>query len=122
MKHLGLSLLLMAAVHEFAWMLFPGELQGDVRNVTQWGVIASLCWVLHVLARSRWISSVCAAVAVMSTTTAGCSALWLAVRFETFLGEEQCSRVMSLPLSMLSAVAALAVFWAYKGEGDERQR
>lgn len=111
----------MACLHEFAWQLASPETQGDIRSVTQWGLIASLCWGLHILGGNRFLSSVCAAVVVMSSTTAGCSAYWLATRFVTVAGEEQCSRQFSFPLLMLSGFAALAVFWFW-GDKNGRQR
>jgi hypothetical protein len=122
MKALGLALLGFACLHEFVWQLFQPDAQGDVRSVTQWGLIASLCWLLHVVARSRWLSAVCAAVVVMSSTTAACSAYWLATRFAVVMGEEQCSRQWSMPMMLLSAVAALAVFWFWTGEKNVRER
>lgn len=105
------AILLAAAMHEFAWQLWPAGLQGDVRAVTQWALICSLCWTLHVAARSPAVSAACAACAVMSSTTAGCSAYWLATRFVTLPGEDQCSRAWSVPMMLASALAALAALW-----------
>ena len=110
---LALLVLAAACAHEFAWQLFPVELQGDVRSVTQWGLICSACYVMHALARDRFMSAVCAAVALMSSTTAGCSVYWLATRFVTIPGQEQCSRTWGVPMMLISAAAAVAVFWRW---------
>jgi hypothetical protein len=105
-----LALLLFACVHEFAWQLVPDHLfiQRDVRDITQWGLVLALAWLLHLKARNRLASAVCAAVAVMSSTTAGCAAWWLFVDDAI----RQCSRTWQAPIMLLSAFAALAVFWS----------
>lgn len=116
-------LLAVACVHEFAWQWLPAGLglQGNLRNITQWALIGALLLGVHVLARHRFLSAVCAAVAVMSFTTAGCSAWWFFARFEWVPGREQCSKAMSFPLLMLSASAALLVFWCWREPNRERQ-
>lgn len=108
---LGPLILAAAVAHEFAWQLAPWELQGAIRDVTQWWLVCSLCWAVHCLARVRFVSSVCAAVAVMSSTTALCAAWWLATRFEIVAGCDGCSKQWGAPMLMISAVAALAVFF-----------
>lgn len=104
----ALCLLGIACVHEFAWQLVPADwgIQRDVRDVTQWALICALCWCLHALALHRAISAVCAAVAVMSSTTALCALWWLFDRTVY-----QCSATYQAPLMLLSAFAALATFW-----------
>lgn len=112
MKPAATLLLLLAVVHESAWLFVPPEwnLARDVRDVTQWGLVAGFCWLVHVLAHDRFTSAVCAAVAVMSSTTAGCAAWWLFDR-----SVSQCSSGHQAPLMLLSAIAALAVFWGCDG-------
>lgn len=110
--HPALLLLLAAVIHEFAWQAFPIHLQGDIRYVTLWPLICSALWMLHMV-RDRFLSAVCAAVAVMTSTTAGCSAWWLMTRFVVEPGQEQCSKQWGLPMALLSAAAACAVFWRW---------
>lgn len=107
-RALSLALLTLACVHEFAWQILPADwgLQRDVRDITQWALVCALCWCLHVFARSRAVSAVCAAVAVMSSTTALCAAWWLMDRTVY-----QCSATYQTPLMLLSAFAALVTFW-----------
>lgn len=97
--------LLAACVHEFAWQLFTFDLQGDVRAVTQWPLIASLCWALW---RSGGAFDRAAAIAVgiMSLTTAACSLAWLLGPFETIAGNDQCSAHWGSPMLPISAAAA----------------
>jgi hypothetical protein len=113
---LALLILLAACVHEFTWQLIPDGLglQGNWRNITQWPLICGALVALHVLARHRFVSAVAAAVAIMSSTTAGCSAWWFFARFELVAGKEQCSRAMSFPLLLVSASVALLVFWCWR--------
>lgn len=100
-------------------MLLPAGLglQGNWRAVTQWPLILAALYGVHALAGHRFVSAVCAAVAVMSSTTAGCSAWWFFARWEIVPGIEQCSRHSAVPLMGLSAVAALAVFWRWPDDG-----
>lgn len=111
----ALALLAAACVHEFIWQLAPAGLgiQGNIRAVTQWPLICAALLFVHVLAHHRFVSAVCAAVAVMSSTTAGCSAYWLISRFVVLRGQDQCSAQWSVPMLLISAVAALAVFWRW---------
>lgn len=102
----SLILLALACVHEFAWQLAPAGFGRDVRDLTQWALICGLCLGLHLIVRHRLLSSVCAAIAVMSSTTAGCAAWWLMDH-----AVHQCSKTYGAPLMLLSAFAALAVFW-----------
>lgn len=109
----GLLILLAGCVHEFAWQLAAQELQGAVRDVTQWWLVLALCWSVHCFARERFLSAVCAVVAVMSSTTALCAAWWLSVRFEIVAGADGCSTQWGFPMLMLSALAALAAFFGW---------
>jgi hypothetical protein len=79
--------------------------------------VLALAWLLHLKARNRLASAVCAAVAVMSSTTAGCAAWWLFVDDAI----RQCSRTWQAPIMLLSAFAALAVFWSCT-HGNRRAR
>ena len=111
----GMLILLAACVHEFGWQLMPAGTRGAARDVTQWWLICSLCWSVHCFARERFVSAVCAAVAVMSSTTALCAAWWLAARFQIIAGADGCSAQWGFPMLMISALAALASFfgWPY---------
>lgn len=113
---LGLLILAAACVHEFAWQFFPAGTQGAARDVTQWWLILALCWTAHCLARDRFLSAVCAAVAVMSSTTAGCASWWFLARFAIVAGQDGCSKEWGFPMLMLSALAALAVFFWWPHE------
>lgn len=115
MRAYAVALLMVAAVHEFSWLLLPSGLglQGNWRAVTQWPLICACLLGLHLMARDRFLSAVCAAVAVMSSTTAGCAGWWLLARFEIVPGIDQCSRQLHFPLLLLSCIAALAVFWRW---------
>lgn len=116
LQRFALAVLVAACVHEFAWQALPAGLglQGNMRNVTQWVLTCTLLAVFYQLARSRFVAAVCVAVALMSSTTAACSGWWLISRFDILPGREQCSKVWSLPMLMLSCVAALAVFWLWE--------
>ncbi len=123
MRGVAVLLLAIGCIHEFAWQLLPAGLglQGNFRNVTQWALFCALFLVVHVLARNRFMSAVCVALTVMSSTTAACSLWWFFARFEWVPGREQCSKAMSFPLLMLSASAALLVFWCWREPTRERQ-
>ncbi len=107
----ALPLLAAACVHEFMWRMFPVGTRGACRDVTQWWLILALCWTVHCLARQRFVSAVCAAVAVMSSTTAGCASWWFAARFQIVPGMDGCSEHWGVPMLMISALAALATFF-----------
>ena len=109
----ALALLVAAGLNEFAWQFAPAGVQGAIRYVTQWPLICVALLGLHLAFRDRFLSAVCVAVAVMSSTTAGCGAYWLATRFVLQAGEEQCSKEWGVPMLLVSAVAALAVFWRW---------
>lgn len=111
-----LPVLVAACAHEFAWQMMPIGTQGATRDVTQWALICSLCWAVHRLARQRFASAVCAAVAVMSSTTAGCAGWWLGARFAIVPGQDGCSAQWGVPMLMISAIAALAVFFWWPHE------
>lgn len=102
----ALAMLLLASAHEFLWQAAPPEFQRDVRDLTQWPLLCALLWCVHRLAAQRFVSAVCAAVAVMSSTTALCAAWWLLDR-----SVHECSTTYQPPLMLLSAAAALATFW-----------
>ena len=111
----GAWLLVAACLNEFGWWLVArgtGE-QGAVRYVTTWVLVCALALGVHLALRDRFVSAVCASIAVMSSTTAGCSAWWLATRFVLPPGEDQCSKSWGVPMLLVSAVVALAVFWRW---------
>ena len=105
-RRIAVAVLAAAAVHEFAWQLAPAELQGDVRAVTQWPLIGLLCLALAARSRSGFVAAVAACVAVMSSTTAICSATWLAHPWPATLGEDQCSARWGVPMVLVSALCA----------------
>lgn len=108
-------LLAAACANEFAWWLAArgtGE-QGAIRYVTTWALTCACVLGLHLAFRDRFLSAVCAAVAVMSSTTAGCSAYWLATHFVLQPGRDQCSKEWGVPMLLVSAAVALAVFWRW---------
>lgn len=109
----ALILLAVACVHEFAWQLAPAGSQGAVRYVTAWPLVCVVLLGLHLYMRDRFLSAVCMAVALMTSTTAGCSAYWLATKFVLQPGQEQCSKSWGVPMLLVSAAAALAVFWRW---------
>lgn len=102
-------LMLTACAHEFLWQAFPADLQGDVRAVTQWPLIASLCLCLAVLARNRLVVAACAAVSLMSITTAACSLAWLVSPWPVLPGSDQCSERLGVPMLLVSGIAACLV-------------
>jgi hypothetical protein len=117
----ALWLLVAACANEFLWWLAPrgAGLQGAIRYVTTWPLICMAMLGLHLWLRDRFLSAVCVAVAVMSSTTAGCSAYWLFTRFVLQPGRDQCSKEWGVPMLLVSAAAALAAFW---GWNDGKQR
>jgi hypothetical protein len=106
-----LILLCLACIHEFAWQFAAAGYQRDMRDLTQWGLILALCIGLHVIVRHRLLSAVCAAIAIMSSTTAACAAWWL---MDSTI--HQCSMTYGAPTMLLSAFAALAVFWGLRDD------
>jgi hypothetical protein len=117
-RSVALVLLVFACIHEFAWQLFPAGvgIHGNVRNVTLWPLICSACITIAVLARDRFATAVCVAVAMMTSTTALCSAWWLASPFDTGPGKWQCSTQLGQPIFLVSIIAALLTFWRYPRE------
>lgn len=114
-------LLLLAAMHEFAWQWFPAEMQGDIEVVTRWPLICALCFCVGVLSRDRNIQGACAAIATMSVTTAACSLWWLLDPWPTVPGGEQCSTKwgpLSLLLSGLVACVVIA-YWRWADHGPK---
>lgn len=114
----ALAVLLAACVHEFAWQLFDIERQGDIRAVTQWPLILTLCIALG-RRGDRFSQAVASTVGIMSLTTAACSLAWLLGPFEVQPGEDQCSRHWGIPMLLVSALAAcVAVAWwsPYRGK------
>lgn len=114
-------LLIAASAHEFAWQAWPPELQGDVRAVTQWPLIAALCLCVAVLAGSREVSAACLAVSIMSLTTSACSLAWLVAPWPVLPGADQCSERWGLPMLLVSGIAAtLAICrWRSPKNGTE---
>lgn len=115
LREYALALLVLFSVHEFSWMLLPDGLglQGNWRAITLWPAISCALLGLHALARHRFLSAVCMAGGVMSFTTAGCAAWWFFARWEIVPGVEHCSKQAGIPMLLISAVAALAVFWRW---------
>lgn len=112
MNRLAAVVLAAACIHEFAWQMVTPDLQGDLRAVTQWPLVASLCLGFAVAARDRFAIAAAVAVGIMSLTTAACSLAWLVHPFEVLPGEDQCSRHWGLPMLLVSALAACAaVAW-----------
>lgn len=114
----ALGLLVAACANEFLWWLAArgtGE-QGAIRYVTTWPLLCMCLLGLHLAFRDRFLSSVGIAVAVMSSTTAGCSAYWLFSRFVLLPGQDQCSKQWGVPMLLVSAAAALAAFWGWNGK------
>lgn len=106
---IALAVLAPACVHEFIWQAFRPDVQGDVRAVTQWPLVALLCALVALLARDRIVTAACAAAALMSLTTAACSLSWLIDPWLTTAGEDQCSRKWGVPMLLVSGIAALLV-------------
>ncbi len=100
-------LLLTSGLHEFVWQAWPAELQGDVRAVTQWPLIASLALCVGVLARHRLVTAACLAVSIMSLTTSACSLVWMVHPWPVLPGADQCSERWGLPMLLVSGIAAL---------------
>lgn len=119
LRNYALLVLVMACVHEFAWQFLPDGLglQGNLRAVTQWPYLLAVLAGLAVLMQDRFMSAVCAAAAVMSSTTALCGAWWFAARWDLVPGVEHCSTKLGFPLLLLSAAVAVSVFWRW---GDDR--
>lgn len=114
-------LLLSACAHEFVWQAWPPGTQGDVRNITQWPVVASLALCVAALARDRLVTAACAAVALMSATTAACSLWWLISPWPDMPGEDQCSVRWGVPMLLVSGIAAVFVLllWRPPHHGTE---
>lgn len=118
----GLLLLLLACAHEFVWQDWPAGVQGDVRNITQQGPVWLLCWVFARLAARRFVTAVCAAVAVMSTTTAACSLAWLINPWPVMPGADQCTRRWGVPMLLLSGFAALLALTLWRPPNGPESR
>lgn len=115
MRNHALLVLVLACVHEFAWQFLPDGLglQGNLRAVTQCPLIVALLFGVSAMARERFVSAVCVAVAIMSSTTALGSVWWFLARWDAVPNIEHFSRQAAAPMLLLSAVAALAVFWRW---------
>lgn len=112
----ALLLLVVACIHEFAWQAFPAGTRGDVRDLTQWGLIATFCWVVY--RRDARALPVCLAIVVMSSTTALCAGAWLIRPWPHVEGGSTCSRQLAVPMLLLSVCAAsLATFAITKSRG-----
>jgi len=114
----GVLLLLVACGHEFAWQAWPAEAQGDIEAITRWPLVAVLAGLLAMMARSPFLKAACAAVALMCTTTAGCSAAWLISPWVVSPGDEQCSAQWGFPMLLVSGLAAVLVliWWPHDPE------
>lgn len=102
-----LFLLVFACIHEFSWQALPWELQGYWRNVTQWALIFWLCGCYARSARELFASAVCVMVALMSSTTAICSAAWLVHPWPRTEGGTQCSQWLGWPVLLVSVGLAV---------------
>lgn len=111
----ALALLLAACVNEFGWEFLPAGfgMQGYFRYVTQWPLLCIAMFGLHALARHRFVSAVCMAVTVMSSTTALCGAWWFGAYFGLLTPLTHCSKALGVPLTLVSAASALLVFWRW---------
>lgn len=112
----GAVLLAAACVHEFSWQLLPWEYQGPWRAVTQWPVIAWACFCAVRPERSRLLAAAGLATAMMSSTTAICSAAWLAHPWQLNPGQSQCSQWLGWPVLLLSALIALLALLRWRDE------
>lgn len=106
-RNMAAAVLLSGAAHEFVWLAWPAEMQGDVRAVTQWPLVVSLAVCLAVAARSRIVSAACAAVSIMSLTTSACSLVWLVSPWPVLPGADQCSERWGVPMLLVSGIAAV---------------
>lgn len=120
-RSMAALLLIAAALHEFAWQAWPADLQGDVRAVTQWPLIASLCLCVAVLARCREVTAACLAVSIMSLTTSACSLVWMVSPWPVLPGADQCSERWGLPMLLVSGIAAALALcrWRLPNHGTE---
>lgn len=117
-RRIAALLLLLASAHEFLWQLYPLDMQGDVRAITQWPLIAGLCGLVAILARSRLVGAACAAVGLMSTTTSACALAYLISPWVVSSGDEQCSAHWGVPMLLVSGLAAVLVliWWPHDPE------
>ena len=115
----ALLLLVLGSAHDFVWQAFAPDLQGDIRQITMWVLLAAACFIVAGL--SRWdafVSSACAAVVVMNFTTAACSLWWLISPWVREPGPESCSAKWGNTSLLVSGIAALAVFaWRWPKHG-----
>tara|TARA_R110000868_G_scaffold44563_2_gene148652 strand:+ start:1466 stop:1822 length:357 start_codon:yes stop_codon:yes gene_type:complete len=116
-RALALLVLVLACLHEFAWLAVPYEFQGDVRAITQWPLVTCLCIVCALAMWDRFVTACCLAVGLMSSTTAICSAAWLVAPWPIEPGAEQCSTHWGVPLLLVSGLAALLVIISGKSDG-----
>lgn len=109
--HIAQALFVLACVHEFIWQWFPEDIQGDIRAITQWPLLAALCLLVTICARHRFIGAACIAIVVMSSTTALCSIAWLYAPWVLESWEQQCSERWGVPMLLLSGLAAILVLY-----------
>ena len=120
-RNMAAAVLLSGAAHEFVWLAWPPDMQGDVRAVTQWPLIVSLAVCLSVAARNSFVSAACAAVSIMSLTTSACSLAWLVAPWPVLPGADQCSERWGLPMLLVSGIAATLALcrWRSPKNGTE---
>jgi len=111
--NLALLILISACLHEFVWQAFSIKYQGDVRAITQWFLWASCGYTIHKLANHLFVTAAMVAVTIMTLTTAGCAFWWVLTEFVKLPGQEQCSKEWGVPMLLISAFAALVVFFRW---------
>lgn len=117
-RGVAIALLLMASVREFVWQWVVPDLQGDVREITLWPLIVLLCVLVAINYRDRLICASCAAVALMSSTSAGCSLAYLIQPWAVEPGQEQCTAHWGAPMLLVSGLAAVLVLALWKDSND----
>lgn len=110
-KRIAEALLVLACVHEFAWKMFPDDIHGDIRALTQLPLLVALCACVAWLSKSRMITAACVAISIMSSTTAMCSAAWLYAPWALESWEQSCSEAWGVPMLLLSGLAAILVLY-----------
>jgi hypothetical protein len=114
-------LLTACSVNEFLWQIFPSDMAGDIKSITQFPLIVVLCFFVAVLSRSVLTSAVCIAISGMSSTTAICSVWYLYSPWVYIQGTETCSAKTGPVVMLLSALAAMLVLivWRNHVQSDD---